>query len=44
MDSVSTMPFCHRNLAASAGTIRYSHEERVAGLSDHSPLILELTV
>ena len=36
--------FLSQDLAASAGTIRYSHEERVAGLSDHSPLILELTV
>jgi hypothetical protein len=24
--------------------IRYSHDERLAGLSDHSPLILELGV
>jgi len=31
-------------LAARAGTIRYSHEDRIAGLSDHSPLILELAV
>jgi exonuclease III len=31
-------------LAARAATIRYSHEERLAGLSDHSPLILELDV
>jgi len=29
-------------MAARTGTIRYSHEERLAGLSDHSPLILEL--
>ena len=29
-------------LAAQAGPIRYSHDERLAGLSDHSPLILEL--
>ncbi|HEX3415241.1 MAG TPA: endonuclease/exonuclease/phosphatase family protein [Stellaceae bacterium] len=29
-------------LAARTGTIRYSHEERLAGISDHSPLILEL--
>jgi exonuclease III len=31
-------------LAACTGTIRYSHEERLAGISDHSPLILELGV
>jgi hypothetical protein len=31
-------------LAAQAGPIRYSHEERLAGLSDHSPLIVELDV
>ena len=31
-----------RKLAACAGTVHYSHEERIAGLSDHSPLILEL--
>jgi exonuclease III len=29
-------------LAARTGTIRYSHAERLAGISDHSPLILEL--
>jgi exonuclease III len=29
-------------LAARAGTIRYSHEERLSGLSDHSPLVLDL--
>ena len=29
-------------LAVRTGTIRYSHEERLAGISDHSPLILEL--
>jgi exodeoxyribonuclease-3 len=29
-------------LVARAGAIRYSHEERLAGLSDHSPLIVEL--
>jgi exodeoxyribonuclease III len=34
--------FLSRELAACAGTVRYSHEERIAGLSDHSPLILEL--
>ncbi len=31
-------------LAARTGMIRYSHEERLAGISDHSPLILELGV
>ncbi len=31
-------------LAARTGTIRYSHAERLAGISDHSPLILELGV
>jgi exodeoxyribonuclease-3 len=31
-------------LAACAGPIRYSHDERLAGLSDHSPLILELRI
>jgi exodeoxyribonuclease III len=30
-------------LARRAGPIRYSHDERLSGLSDHSPLILELT-
>jgi exodeoxyribonuclease-3 len=29
-------------LAARAGEIRYSHAERLAGLSDHSPLIVDL--
>jgi exodeoxyribonuclease III len=29
-------------LARRAGPIRYSHDERLAGLSDHSPLILDL--
>jgi exodeoxyribonuclease-3 len=29
-------------LAARAGEIRYSHEERLSGLSDHSALILDL--
>src|SRR5258708_18096599 len=29
--------FLSDGLAARAGTIRYSHEERLAGLSDHSP-------
>ena len=36
--------FLSDGLAARAGTIRYSHEERLAGISDHSPLILELGV
>jgi hypothetical protein len=31
-------------LAAKAGHIRYSHDERLASLSDHSPLILDLDV
>jgi exonuclease III len=31
-------------LAAQAGPIRYSHDERLAGLSDHSPLILDLQI
>jgi exodeoxyribonuclease III len=31
-------------LVARTGTIRYSHEERLAGISDHSPPILELGV
>ena len=31
-------------IAAQAGGVRYSHDERVAGLSDHSPLILDLGV
>jgi exodeoxyribonuclease III len=36
--------FLSADLAARAGAIRYSHEERLAGLSDHSPLILDLGV
>ena len=36
--------FLSDGLAARAGTIRYSHEERLAGISDHSPLIVELQV
>ena len=36
--------FLTEALAARAGTIRYSHAERLAGLSDHSPLILELAI
>jgi exonuclease III len=31
-------------LAARAGAIRYSHEDRCNGLSDHAPLILDLDV
>ena len=31
-------------LAARAGEVRYSHAERLAGLSDHSPLIMDLDV
>jgi endonuclease/exonuclease/phosphatase family metal-dependent hydrolase len=31
-------------LAARAGEIRYSHDERFTGLSDHSALILDLDV
>ena len=34
--------FLSQELAACAGTVHYSHKERVAGLSDHTPLILEL--
>jgi exodeoxyribonuclease-3 len=34
--------FLSHELAACAGSVHYSHEERIAGLSDHSPLILEL--
>ena len=34
--------FLSQALAARAGSIRYSHEDRIAGVSDHSPLILEL--
>lgn len=34
--------FLSPSLAARAGEIRYSHAERDAGLSDHSPLILDL--
>jgi exonuclease III len=34
--------FVSSNLAARAGVIRYSHEERLAGLSDHSVLLLDL--
>jgi exonuclease III len=31
-------------LAIRAGPIRYSHDERLSGLSDHSPLIIKLEV
>ncbi|HVC53646.1 MAG TPA: endonuclease/exonuclease/phosphatase family protein [Stellaceae bacterium] len=31
-------------LAATAGAIRYSHDERLAGISDHSALIVDLRV
>jgi exodeoxyribonuclease III len=34
--------FLSHELAACAGSVHYSHDERIAGLSDHSPLILEL--
>jgi len=34
--------FLSPTLARRAGPIRYSHDERLAGLSDHSPLILDL--
>jgi len=34
--------FLSQELADCAGTVRYSDEERIAGLSDHSLLILEL--
>jgi exodeoxyribonuclease-3 len=36
--------FFSASLAARAGAIRYSHAERLAGISDHSPLIVELDV
>jgi len=36
--------FLSAALAAQAGVVRYSHDERLAGLSDHSPLILDLGV
>jgi exodeoxyribonuclease-3 len=36
--------FLSDDLAARAGAIGYSHQERIDGLSDHSPLILELAV
>jgi exonuclease III len=34
--------FLSPGLAARAGAVRYSHEERLAGLSDHSLLLLDL--
>ena len=34
--------FLSPSLAARAGSVRYSHEERLAGLSDHSVLLLDL--
>jgi exodeoxyribonuclease-3 len=34
--------FLSATLAARVGSIRYSHDERLAGISDHSPLILDL--
>jgi len=36
--------FLSDGLAAHTGTIRYSHEERLDGISDHSPLILDLRI
>jgi exodeoxyribonuclease-3 len=36
--------FLSHPLAARPGAIHFSNEERVAGFSDHSPLILELAV
>jgi exodeoxyribonuclease III len=34
--------FASPRLARQIGMIRYSHEERVAGISDHSPLLIEI--
>jgi len=34
--------FLSPHLARRAGPVRYSHTERLAGLSDHSPLLLDL--
>ena len=34
--------FLSQELVACAGSVRYCHGDRIAGLSDHSPLILEL--
>jgi hypothetical protein len=42
--AAATDSFLSNRLAARASAIGYSHEERLAGLSDHSPLILELAV
>ena len=36
--------FLSPELAARAGEIRYSHDERLAGLSDHSAMVLDLRV
>jgi len=36
--------FLSPGLAERAVGVRYSHEERLAGLSDHSPLILDLNL
>jgi exonuclease III len=36
--------FLSSALAARAGDVRYSHEDRCNGLSDHAPLILDLKV
>jgi exodeoxyribonuclease III len=36
--------FLSHDLAARAGAIRYSHQERIDRLSDHSPLVLEVAV
>jgi exodeoxyribonuclease III len=36
--------FLSPQLAACAGEVRYSHTERLAGTSDHSPLILDLEI
>jgi exodeoxyribonuclease III len=36
--------FLSPSLVGRAGEVRYSHEERLSGLSDHSPLILDLNV
>ena len=36
--------FLSPTVAARAGAVRYSHSERLAGLSDHSPMILDLGV
>jgi exodeoxyribonuclease-3 len=36
--------FLSPTLARRAGPVRYSHDERLSGLSDHSPLILDVRV